>query len=112
MGVRVIADDMAARGGLFQEVRTFARVFSDHKKSRASLVAVKKIEQLRRDCRIRPVVKRESKLLRRIRPADRPAKELRTRIGRSVGGASRCGSRQTCWPGDQPGIHRQHSRTL
>src|SRR5580704_15260500 len=68
MGVRVIADDVAARGRLFQQVRAFARVFSDNKKSRASFVTVKKIEQLRSDCGIGPVVKRESKLAPGIRP--------------------------------------------
>ena len=60
MRVRMISDQMAARGNFLHEFRTGARKFSDQEKCRAYGVAFKQFEKPRSDRRIRPIVKRES----------------------------------------------------
>src|SRR6202008_4597373 len=52
----VVADEMAAGGGLPHDVRAFARVTADKEKGDAGVVAVKKIEEFRRDRRIGSVI--------------------------------------------------------
>src|ERR1700691_3851588 len=102
MGVRVIAYDVAPCGGFFKKVRAFARVFPNYEEGCAGFIEIQEIEQFRRDCGIRPIVKRESKLTRRIRAANGRAEELRARIDRCV--SNKTGSRgcQSRWRGNQP----------
>ena len=44
MRIRVIANDVATRGGRLQEVRAFTRVFSDDEKRSARFKLIEKIE--------------------------------------------------------------------
>lgn len=77
MCVRMIADQMAARGNVFHEFGTGAREFSDQKKCRAHGIAVEQIEKSGRDRRIRPVVKRESDFSRGNRVTQRWTEQFR-----------------------------------
>src|SRR5580692_4764356 len=114
MRVRVVANDVAARGRFFEKIWALSRMLPNHEKSCARLKAIQQIEQLRRNRGIRPVVKRERKLARRIRAANGGAKELRAGIDRSVGSdaCSRGRSRDKGGRGDHPMVHWVHSRTL
>jgi len=57
MRVGVVPDDMAASSGFLDDFRMISHEFSDDEKRGVGVVAVKKIEQLWRDGRIRSVVK-------------------------------------------------------
>jgi len=73
MGVGVVADDVAARGRLLEEVRHSRACFPIMKKSGAGFEKIEKIQQLRRDRGIGPIVKRERELARGIGAANRSA---------------------------------------
>ncbi len=55
----VIPNAVSARDGFSNQLRTFADVSANQEKCRLSVVTVEKIEQLGRDRRIRPIVKRD-----------------------------------------------------
>ena len=86
MRIGVVADDVATRGSLFDEVRAFADEAANHEKRGFGLVAVQQIEHLRRDGGIGAVVKRDSQFAGRIGAANRWAKKLRAGIHRAVSG--------------------------
>src|SRR5258707_8403676 len=75
----VIPKGVPASEDFFRQLRTLSREPADQEKRRACVVAIEKIQQLRRDGWIRSVVKRDRKAVRRIRVADRWAKQLRSR---------------------------------
>lgn len=62
--IAVIADGVAARHSLSHKIRTLANEPSNHEESRARAVPVEKIEELRRDGRIWPVVEGDGQLVR------------------------------------------------
>ena len=83
--VRVIAEQMAARGNFLHEFRTCPREFSNQEKCRAHGVAIEQFEKARSDGRIRSVVKGESDFSREMcaapwgRTIPRTARQLPTR---------------------------------
>ena len=105
MGFSVIPDGMAARDRFLYELGAFAHKASYQKKSGFRVVAIQKIEESWRDCRIRPVIKRERQLARRIRAPERRPEDLRPRINCSVGGNSRSSQQRGGRRFDEPGIH-------
>ena len=105
MRVCVIADDVTARYGFFHECRAFSDEATDKEEGGLRIVAVEQIQELGRDRGIRPVVKGDGQLARRIGAANRRAEKLRAGIHRTVGGDSRSGSNDRRGRFDEPGIH-------
>ena len=89
--VRMISDQMAARGNFLHEFGTGARKFPDQEKCRKRGLAAKHFEKTRRNRRIRPIVKCESDFARGIGMPERGAKQFRRRSHRGPGGNSRGG---------------------
>src|ERR1700674_587307 len=101
----VIPDGVSASDDFFQQFRTFAHVSPNQEKCRLCVVAVEKFEQLWRDRGIRPVIKGNRQLARRIGPANRAPKKLRARINGAIGEGPRSCQRPT--PGDEQRIHAE-----
>ena len=95
MCVRMISEQVAARGNFLHEFRAGTRKFSDQKKCRAHGIAVKQFEKPRSDRRIRPIVKRERDFPRGGCVPQRRAEQFRRRSDRAPGGNSRSGRRAT-----------------
>src|SRR6266404_6747744 len=103
--LRVIADDMTASGNLAHHLRALSDVAPDQKERRWRFVAIKEVKQLRSDGRIRPIVKGDCQLSRRVRAANCGAKKLRARMHAAVSDNPRRGSRDRR-RSHEPRIHR------
>ncbi len=68
MGVRVIGEQMPARGDLAHQLRAFRGESPDDEKSGARVVAREQVEQPRGNGRIRPVIKGKSNRVGRCAP--------------------------------------------
>lgn len=73
MGVSVIGNEMAARRDLADEVRAIAHEAAYEKEGSARPVRVEEIEQLRRNRRVRTIVKGNGELVGRGAAANRRA---------------------------------------
>jgi hypothetical protein len=104
MRLGVIADQVTSRGNLSNQVGTFARVASDQKKRSVCVMSGEKIEELRRDYRVRSVVEGDRELPGRRRVANCWPEELRLRMPSAIGGQCRntCEDRRDS---DRPRIH-------
>jgi len=105
MSLRVITQEVAARGGFFRECRTLGDEFSDQEKGGLGVVFSEEIEKFRGDGGIGPIVKRERKEFGRGRIANRWTEELGTSVRGSVGGEageSRRDRRGNC---NRPWVH-------
>src|SRR5882672_9547751 len=89
----MVPNGMSARGRFFYKVGTLAHKASDEKERRFRVVAVQKIQKPWCDRWIRPVIKRQRQLARRIRAPGRRPENLRPRMNRAVSGNS-CRSQQ------------------
>src|SRR6266849_3253498 len=96
---------MAPRDRFFDYVGTLAHKASDQEKRSLRIEAVQKIEEFWRDRRIRPVIKSERQLARRIRAPDRRPENLRPRINRAVRGNSPHSQQRGRRPLDEQRIH-------
>src|SRR6266481_1834958 len=105
MRFRVVPYGMASRNRFFYKVGTLAHKTSDQKERGFRIVAVQKIEKFWRDRWIRPVIKRERQLARRIRAPDRASENLRPRINCAVGSDSCRGKQRRSRRFNEPGIH-------
>jgi hypothetical protein len=87
MQFRVIPNFVAARYGFPHQIRALTHVSPNHKKSRFRIVSIQKIKQFRSEGRIRPIVKGDGQLTRRVGPANGSSKKLRAWIRRPVSGS-------------------------
>lgn len=97
MRVGVTADDVATGADFLGEIRAFADEFADQEERCFGVVLRQQFKQLRRDGRIRPIIKGQRKLFRGARAANRRSKDLRPRINRAVGSdGARCNYGRRC----------------
>ena len=109
--VGVIADEVAAGGDFFCEVRALADKFADSEERGFYVVLREQLQQLWRDRRIGPIVKCQRQFVGRMGVPDRGAEELRTRKSRAVKSYSRQPCRNRGRHANQPGIHAEYCCT-
>src|SRR5260370_20267848 len=89
MCVRMVSEQMSARGNFPDQIGAGARKFSNQEKCRASGVAVEQIEESRGNGRVGAIIEGQRERLGRCRMPNRGAKQFRRRAN----GAPSCDSR-------------------
>ncbi len=110
MRFRVIADNVSPRGNFSDQFRALSNVASNQEERCWRLITIEQVQQLRRDRRIGPVIKRDGQLAGRIRPANRGTKKLCTRMDATIGHDARRRSADRR-RSNEPGIHGRYCRT-
>src|SRR5258708_27468074 len=102
MCVRMVSEQMSARGNFPDQIGAGARKFSNQEKCRASGVAVEQIEESRGNGRVGAIIECQRERLGRCRMPNRGAKQFRRRAN----GAPSCDSRsRTRGQNERPRIH-------
>ena len=105
MGIRVIADHVAAIMNLANQFRILSYVATNEEESGRNIESGERVEQLRGDRGIWSVVEGDGQPAGRIGAKNCLAEELRARMNRPVRDHSRC-SQDRSRSRNQPGIHK------
>ena len=108
MGVRVIADEVAAVGNFANQAGGFPDVFADDKERGFGAITIKQVEKLWCDGGVGTIVEGDGKLFRFVGVPHGVAEELRTRAYRAEGGESRDAGDEG-GRGNEPRIHAGYS---
>ena len=109
VSVRMIANEMSARGDFLGEGARFADIFAHEKKGGPRLVLLEQIEEFGGDGRVGSVIEGQGKFSRAVSLIDGTAEQLRSGIACAVGSQSR--QRGTGGDSKEPRFHRRYFAT-